>query len=140
MSQVDLPKLLNVIDDYVMIKKSFEFPKYTPGSDLDLLIIDEAHYLRNPESMTSKLGKLLQPVAEHLVLLSATPIHLKSRDLFQLLNLIDEDTFDRPEFFDKILLANKPLIEARDKLLRNKANSDEIISLLMEGNRQLKQL
>jgi SNF2 family DNA or RNA helicase len=115
---------------------------------LDLLIIDEAHYLRNPESMTSKLGRLLQPVSEHLVLLSATPIHLKSRDLYQLLNLIDEDTFDRPDFFDQILLANKPIIEARDKLLRKNTNSDEIISLLksaqrnplLKGNRQLKQL
>jgi len=46
MSQVDLPKLLNVIDDYVMIKKSFEFPKYTPGSDLDLLIIDKEYAIK----------------------------------------------------------------------------------------------
>ncbi len=35
---------------------------------LDLLIIDEAHYLRNPESMTSKLGKLFRPVSENILL------------------------------------------------------------------------
>jgi superfamily II DNA or RNA helicase len=67
---------------------------------VDLLIIDEAHYLRNPESMTSRLSRLLRPVAENIVLLTATPIHLKNQDLYQLLNLVDEDTFNRPDMFD----------------------------------------
>ena len=58
---------------------------------LDLLIVDEAHYMRNPEAMTASLGRLLRDVADHVVLLSATPIHLRNRDLYQLLNLVDED-------------------------------------------------
>jgi superfamily II DNA or RNA helicase len=68
---------------------------------LDLLIIDEAHYLRNPESMTSNLGRLLRNVSDHILLLSATPIHLKNRDLYQLLNLVDEDSFNQPSVHDE---------------------------------------
>ena len=56
---------------------------------LDLVVIDEAHYLRNPDTATSQLGRLLREVTEHLVLLSATPIYLKNDDLFTLLNLVD---------------------------------------------------
>ena len=66
----------------------------------DLVIIDEAHYLRNPETMSAALGRLLRGVTEHILLLSATPIHLKNRDLYQLLNLVDEDTFNEPQVFD----------------------------------------
>lgn len=57
--------------------------------------MDEAHYLRNSESMTSNLGRLLRDVANHVVLLSATPIHLRNEDLFHLLNLVDEDSFSQ---------------------------------------------
>jgi len=97
---------------------------------LDLLIVDEAHYLRNPESMTSSLGRLLRSVSEHVVLLSATPIHLRNRDLYQLLNLVDENTFNQPQIFDEILEANEPIHVVRDALLNRILSKDEFISLL----------
>ena len=112
---------------------------------IDLLVIDEAHYLRNPESMTSKLGRLLRSASTHIVLLSATPVHLKSADLYQLLNLVDEDTFNQPWMFDEILEANEPLLRAKDLLQQHEIDRDALIKLLeeakkhplMEGNRQL---
>ena len=115
---------------------------------IDLVVIDEAHYLRNPESMTSKLGRLLRPVTEHLVLLSATPIHLRSEDLFHLLNLVDEDTFEQKHVFDEILAANEPLIRARDEVLRRTLTAGELMVYLKEAkakpflknNRQLANL
>jgi len=97
---------------------------------LDLLIVDEAHYLRNPESMTSQLGRLLRSVSEHIVLLSATPIHLKNKDLYQLLNLVDENTFNQPLIFDEIIEANEPINEIRDALLTKILSQKEFISLL----------
>jgi len=112
---------------------------------IDLLVIDEAHYMRNPQTMTAKLCRLLKQVSEHIVLLSATPIHLKNEDLYYLLNLIDEDTFDRPDVFDAILYANRPLVKARDVLVSQSITSDDFIKLLkdaesnpfLRGNRQL---
>ena len=90
---------------------------------VDLCVIDEAHYLRNRETMTSTLGRLVRAVSDYLVLLSATPIHLRSNDLFELLKLVDEHTFDRSRAFDDILQANAPLVRARDLILGRKKPS-----------------
>lgn len=113
---------------------------------LDLLIIDEAHYLRNPESMTARLGQLLRAIADYVVLLSATPVHLRSRDLFELLNLVDADTFNQVRSFDEILEANAPIIRARDVLRRPDTDLESFLALLdtaqwhplLDGNRQLR--
>jgi len=115
---------------------------------IDLLIIDEAHYLRNPETKTAELGRLLRDVAEHVVLLSATPIHLRNNDLFQLLNIVDEDTFSRPDIFEMLLAANAPLVKARDLLLSSHSSQAEFkealaearASDLLRNNRQLQSL
>jgi superfamily II DNA or RNA helicase len=100
---------------------------------LDLLIVDEAHYLRNPQSMTSRLGHLLRDLSDHVVLLSATPIHLKNEDLYQLLNLVDEDSFNQIQVFDDILEANAPLIRARDMVLRGNVDVGEFLEQLNEA-------
>lgn len=112
---------------------------------IDLLIVDEAHYLRNSQSMTSKLGRLLRDVADHVALLSATPIHLKNEDLYQLLTLVDEDSFNQIQVFDDILEANAPLIRARDVILHGHVELDVFLALLnkarshvlLSNNRQL---
>lgn len=101
---------------------------------VDLLIIDEAHYLRNPESMNAALGRLLKAVSEHVLLLSATPVHLRSDDLYYLLNLLDEDTFNDPSVFDEVLQANEPLVRAREMVLSPQANREALLELLKEAS------
>jgi superfamily II DNA or RNA helicase len=98
---------------------------------LDLLVIDEAHYLRNPESMNAALGRLLKAVSEHVLLLSATPVHLRSEDLYYLLNLLDEDTFNDPRLFDDVLEANAPLVRARELALSLKSSRDGLLDALL---------
>ena len=49
---------------------------------VDLLVIDEAHHMRNPETQTNRLGQLMRNVSEYLVLLTATPIHNHNYDIF----------------------------------------------------------
>ena len=84
---------------------------------VDMCIIDEAHHLRNRVTMTSELGRLARSISDFIVLLSATPIHLKSGDLYELLHLLDENTFQREQSFDDILEANGPLVRARQLIL-----------------------
>ncbi len=90
---------------------------------IDLTIVDEAHYLRNPETQTARLGGLLRPVTEHLVLLSATPVQMRSADLFHLLHLLDRDTFRYESSFDSILAENAPIVALRDRVLRGGIDS-----------------
>ncbi len=89
------------------------------GADplIDLLVIDEAHYMRNPQALTSRLGDLLSPVAAHRVFLSATPMMIRTGNLFTLLRLLDPDTFTDERSFQDILGANEPLVRLRDRIL-----------------------
>lgn len=100
---------------------------------IDLLIIDEAHYLRNPETQSAKLGHMVRDVSEHVVLLSATPINMGSDDLFHLLNLVDPDSFGIKEVFPRVLAANEPLVKAQKLVLDRSSSSTEIIELLQEA-------
>jgi len=84
---------------------------------IDLVIIDEAHYLRNSETQSAVFGRLIREVSENIVLLSATPINNKATDLFSLLKLVDPDTFSDKSVFPQVLLANEPLIMARKAAL-----------------------
>ncbi|MBE7459616.1 MAG: DEAD/DEAH box helicase [Zoogloeaceae bacterium] len=94
----------------------------------DLVIVDEAHYMRNPETQTNLLGRLIRPVCEKLVLLSATPVQLHSQDLFQLLNLLDEHAFPYQTSFQDTLQANAPVVNLRDKLLAGPMSREEFAS------------
>ena len=109
---------------------------------IDLLIIDEAHYMKNPETKTSKIGKLLRKVSSFVVLLSATPIHLGKQDLYQLANIIDEDTFDRESDFIEILSANEPLVKIRELVLSGNATTTDFDQFLdqIQSNFLLKDL
>lgn len=69
------------------------------GIPLDLLIVDEAHHLRNEGTRQYHLGVALSQASDATVFLSATPLHLKQRDLFNLLNLLAPDEFDDHQLF-----------------------------------------
>lgn len=79
---------------------------------LDLLIVDEAHYLRNEGAKTRHLGAALTSAAAASVFLSATPLHLRSRDLFNLLTLLAPEEFDDHRLFDDQIEPNMHLNEA----------------------------
>lgn len=100
---------------------------------LDLVIIDEAHYLRNQETQTYRLGALLRPVTLSMVMLSATPIQLRNRDLFNLLHLLDEDAFPYEWSFDHSLLANAPIVRLRDQVLAGAVDPVKFVEALDEA-------
>lgn len=102
---------------------------------VDLLVIDEAHHMRNSETQTNELGQLCKKVSDYLVFLTATPIHNRNEDLFSLLHLLDPDTFSRMEDFTQILEANAPLVRARDLVLGPNVDIKELRNLLQTARR-----
>lgn len=65
----------------------------------DLLIVDEAHNARNPDTSLHQGLQILAENAEAVVFLTATPVQLGTSDLFSLLNLLRPDlVIDRPTF------------------------------------------
>jgi SNF2 family DNA or RNA helicase len=100
---------------------------------VDLVVFDEAHYMRNPESSAHTLGEMLREVSHYRVLLSATPINLANDDLYYLLRLCDPDHFQYPSSFKDMLAANRPLVLARDAALRRTAGTEEIMKHVQEA-------
>lgn len=67
----------------------------------DLVIVDEAHHIRNTATYAYQAVSRFCDAAEAVLLLTATPVQLQDDDLFVLLNLLRPDLIiDRPTFYD----------------------------------------
>ncbi len=74
--------------------------------DFDLIIIDEAHHLRNPTTKSFALASTITEQSHALVLLSATPLQTGNENLFTLMRLINAGDFERFEDFEERLRPN----------------------------------
>lgn len=97
---------------------------------VDLVVFDEAHYMRNSETAAWQLGELLRDMSTHQLMLSATPINLHNRDLYNLLRLLDPDHFSSEQDFAWLIAANRPLIEARDIVLNRQSTAAQVVEKL----------
>lgn len=97
---------------------------------IDCLIIDEAHHLRNADTMNHAFGRLVSAVSDYRLLLSATPINLRSEDLRVLLALLDPDTFESSYTFQLLAQENQPLVAAREMALDRRTGFDELVGTL----------
>lgn len=62
-----------------------------PPPRFDLVIVDEAHHIRNQDTFSHKAVRFFCDHAEAVIFLTATPIQLGSNDLFVLLNTLRSD-------------------------------------------------
>lgn len=73
----------------------------------DLIIIDEAHHMRNEGTKSNELGKIISLSSEGMLLLSATPLQLGNRDLFNLFNIMLPEEFDNFSTFEEQVKPNE---------------------------------
>ena len=99
---------------------------------LDLVIFDEAHYMRNENTGAWRTGSLLRDVSAYQLMLSATPINLGSDDLFNILRLLDPDHFSHRDDFANIIEANRPIIAASDSVRNPARSAQHIMAALRE--------
>lgn len=83
-----------------------------PPVKFDLVVVDEAHHLRNRETWRHRVVSHLLSSSEAAVLVSATPIQTGSSDLFNLLRLLRPDTFADAGAFDRMKEPNAFIAEA----------------------------
>ena len=70
-----------------------------PPPRFDLVIVDEAHHIRNADTYLHQAVRYICDNAQAAVFLTATPVQLGSQDLFTLLNVLRPDlVIDRPSF------------------------------------------
>ena len=88
----------------------------------DLLIIDEAHYGRNPATLLRRLLAELADAANQVLLLTATPLQTRVQNLLSLLRLLDEDAFRSADQFERRLEVNRQMVRAEIVLRRASAS------------------
>lgn len=101
----------------------------------DLVVFDEAHYLRNQTTASNRFAQLIRDVSENLLFLTATPIQTSSKNLFQLMKLIDPDQFYEYETFTQQVDINTPFIQIANILRRNKIDVSELQKHFLELER-----
>jgi superfamily II DNA or RNA helicase len=84
---------------------------------IDVLVADEAHRMRNPETLQHKVGATLCRIsADTAIFLSATPVQNKLEDLWHLLRLLSEEEFAEWYVFREQMEANRYLLAAQRSL------------------------
>lgn len=110
-----------------------ELRQWSMGFDpFDLVIFDEAHYMRNPASATFHLGEGLATNAGAVLCVSATPVNNSNTDLHSLLRLTDESFFETQGLFEELLEANRPTVQAWNALSRTPVDM-KLLKLAVEG-------
>ncbi len=99
-------KRVNDITDY-LVENNKRF---------SLLICDEAHKLRNEDTQQYRGAERLMDCVDSAVFLTATPIMLNSRNLYNILHLLDNVKYYNPQIFDNLLEENKPFVSALTNL------------------------
>ena len=85
-----------------------------PPPRFDLVIVDEAHHIRNQDTANHEAVRFFCEHAEAAVFLTATPIQLGSRDLFVLLNVLRPDLVLDEESFEHMAEPNPFINQAVD--------------------------
>ena len=96
----------------------------------DLVIVDEAHHLRNSGTKQRRAGVLLGSSASAVLMLTATPIHLGNDNLFSLLNILDEEDFPDLWTSDTRFRENEPVVRAQSCIGQLPPKLPEAISFL----------
>ena len=95
-------------------KKQIGLLDLDPPPRFDLVIVDEAHHARNPDTHTHHAVRFFCENAEAVVFLTATPLMLGNNDLFVLLNLLRPDLIIDKESFGHIAAPNPFINRAVD--------------------------
>lgn len=95
--------------------------------DLDVVIIDEAHHLRNFGTLSRRAGVAVGGDAGTLVLLTATPVHLGTENLYSLLNILDPRDFPDQETAAERFRQNEPVVKAQRLITGGAANATRVL-------------
>ena len=87
-----------------------------PPPSFDLVIVDEAHHVRNPNTYSHRAVKYFCDHAEAVLFLTATPVQMGSNDLYHLLSLLRPDLIIDKQSFEHMAEPNPFINHAIDAM------------------------
>lgn len=87
-------------------KKTLGLAELDPIPHFDLVIVDEAHNIRNSNTWAYKGVEIFCRNADAVVFLTATPLQNSNKDLYTLLNLLRPDVVIDPDTFETMAEPN----------------------------------
>ncbi|MCV7316125.1 DEAD/DEAH box helicase [Mycolicibacillus parakoreensis] len=100
--------------------------------EFDLVIVDEAHSMRNQDTKSYALGTRLTDWADNLVFLTATPINLRQEDLLNLLELLAPGDYGDIRDLEMRLEPNRITNAVAARLVEKGVDGRELCSKLEE--------
>lgn len=88
----------------------------------DLVIVDEAHHIRNPKTFAYAAVKQFCDNADAVVFLTATPVQLEYDDLFVMMNLLRPDLIINKDTFHNMAEPNEYINKAAVAIRNKKEN------------------
>jgi len=124
-------------DDYLDILKKIDGRR--EERLFDMVIIDEAHHLRNKDTKSYDLGELLSGLTDMMLMLSATPLNLKNEDLFNQMKILNPTAFPNQSAFEEL---RKPIVHlnrirrtiSKKNVYDKKEEIEEYINRLDKGS------
>lgn len=100
--------------------------------EFDLVVVDEAHAMRNSDTKSYQLGTQLSEwtIGSNMVFLTATPINLRETDLLHLLGLLEPADFETTEDLEARLEPNAVLNSIGKMLTRSDATAGDFMKAL----------
>jgi ERCC4-related helicase len=96
----------------------------------DLVIVDEAHSMRNQDTRSYALGTEISEWADNLVFLTATPINLRQADLLNLLELLAPGDYGDIRDLELRLEPNRITNSVASKLVHKGVRGRDLVSEL----------
>jgi HKD family nuclease len=81
-------------EEYLLLLKKLDAVRET--SVFGIVVFDEAHHLRNPETDSNELGHTLSSLTEMMLMLSATPLNLTNDDLYNQMSILNSKSGHSP--------------------------------------------
>jgi len=116
-------------EDYLDMLRDLDSKRSEPL--FELVIIDEAHHMRNSETDSNDLGNILSSLTEMMLMLSATPLNLRNEDLFNQMQILNPSAFPDITTFETLQSPVIRLNQISQLIAKNDPEfSNQILSLL----------